>query len=146
MLYTLGQGRYQKEYDKLWDALVPQSGQADTIQGELIRAIGRLTSEYERNGNANWDMGFRLYTNFLFKHLRDKSVFTPQTLHQIEADLQAIRYFGSRRRNPVSEQALEELVYEKGEDAFDRITDRVMQWCQHYPDPIKHAHNPKLKR
>jgi hypothetical protein len=39
---------------ELWDELVPRSGRAPTLQGELIRATGRLSDEAFRNGNANW--------------------------------------------------------------------------------------------
>jgi hypothetical protein len=46
-------GKNQKEYDALWDKLVPAEGEADTIEGELIRCIGRLFYEYCNNGNCN---------------------------------------------------------------------------------------------
>ena len=44
-LYADGNGKYQKEYDELWSALVPESGSAASLQGELVRLIGRLASE-----------------------------------------------------------------------------------------------------
>lgn len=46
-------GKYQKEYDRLWKAHVPKSGECETTEGELIRAIGRLFYEYCNNGNCN---------------------------------------------------------------------------------------------
>lgn len=46
-------GAYQEEYSNLWNDLVPSSGSADTIHGELIRAAGRLFYEYCNNGNCN---------------------------------------------------------------------------------------------
>jgi hypothetical protein len=137
MLYSRGEGRYEKEYQELWNRLVPESGQADTVQGELVRVIGRLGSEFDRNGNCNWDRGFRLYTNFLYKYLRDTSVFDEGTIRQIETDIQEIRDFGSHKKD---------LVYDEGEDAFDRITDRVVEWCQQHPKLIKREVNPKLRR
>ena len=48
-----GSGAYQKEYDKLWNDLVPPQADADTIHGELIRSCGRLLHEYMNNGNCN---------------------------------------------------------------------------------------------
>jgi len=51
--YFEGKGAYQKEYDELWERHVPASGMARTLNGELIRAIGRLTYEYFNNGNFN---------------------------------------------------------------------------------------------
>lgn len=46
-------GYYQDDYDLLWNNLVPSSGEADTLHGELIRAIGRLYYDYCNNGNIN---------------------------------------------------------------------------------------------
>ena len=43
----------QDEYQNLWDTLVPGSGEADTVEGEAIRAVGRLFYEYCNNGNCN---------------------------------------------------------------------------------------------
>lgn len=46
-------GAYQNLYDSLWEQLVPASGYATTIHGEMIRAISRLFYEYCNNGNGN---------------------------------------------------------------------------------------------
>lgn len=48
---------WQEEYGRLWDELVPGRGQVPTVQGELIRCVGRLTDEAYRNGNQNWSAG-----------------------------------------------------------------------------------------
>jgi ankyrin repeat protein len=58
---------WQEEFDRLWDELVPSSGQADTVQCELVRAIGRLSDEAYRNGNGNWDEGYRLLAEYLMR-------------------------------------------------------------------------------
>lgn len=137
MLYLRGEGRYDEEYEELWRRLVPEHGQASSVQGELIRVIGRLASEFYRNGNANWDAGFRAFTNFLYRHLRDGSVFDEVTIRRIEDDLAEIRRYGEEE---------EELSYEEGEDAFDRVTDRVVEWCRCHPEPIPRAIDPGLRR
>lgn len=51
--YFNGEGAYQEEYERLWDELVPMSGMASTLNGELIRAAGRLNYEFFNNGNLN---------------------------------------------------------------------------------------------
>ena len=51
--YWKGTGKYQKEYEKLYSELVPPSGSADTLNGELIRAISILSHEFFKNNNAN---------------------------------------------------------------------------------------------
>jgi hypothetical protein len=51
--YWNGNGVYQKEYQSLFDLYVPTEGKAETICGELLRAISRLSYEYYNNGNCN---------------------------------------------------------------------------------------------
>lgn len=46
-------GVYQKEYSELYEKFVPNSGMADTLNGELIRAVSRIVYEYNNNGNCN---------------------------------------------------------------------------------------------
>lgn len=51
--YWNHKGAYQTEGDALYEKLVPASGAAETVHGELIRGINRLTHEYLNNGNCN---------------------------------------------------------------------------------------------
>lgn len=51
--YWNEQGIYQEEYKKLYAELVPDMGSAKTLNGELIRAISRLSYDYFNNGNCN---------------------------------------------------------------------------------------------
>lgn len=51
--YWSDNGVYTKEYNKLYEDLVPSSGNSETLNGELIRAISRLGHEYNNNGNCN---------------------------------------------------------------------------------------------
>lgn len=51
--YWNNNGAYQEEHDRLWEELVPSSGSASTIHGELIRAASRLFYEFCNNGNCN---------------------------------------------------------------------------------------------
>jgi hypothetical protein len=51
--YWDNKGAYQAEYDALYAKLVPNSGAADTVNGELIRGISRISYDYFNNGNCN---------------------------------------------------------------------------------------------
>jgi hypothetical protein len=129
-------GRSQKEYDtifdQLWNELVPASGQASTIQGELIRCSSRLTSEAMRNGNVNWDRGFRIMTEFLEKHLLD-GTFDGEIASVIEEDIEAVQHAGSTGEN--------------ADDAhYLRLVARAVDWCLAHPDQVPHKTNVKLKR
>ncbi|MGB7934765.1 MAG: hypothetical protein WCH04_21590 [Gammaproteobacteria bacterium] len=41
-----------KTYYQLWDKLVPSSGEAETVQGEMVRCIGRLYRDLDRDLEA----------------------------------------------------------------------------------------------
>jgi hypothetical protein len=51
--YWQGNGAYQSEFDRLYNALVPASDMAETIHGEMIRCISRLNYDFANNGNCN---------------------------------------------------------------------------------------------
>jgi hypothetical protein len=51
--------RWQQQHDELWDLLVPSSGPAATVQGEVIRISGRVSRELDGNDGANWDAEYR---------------------------------------------------------------------------------------
>ncbi|MBP5458569.1 MAG: hypothetical protein J6Y62_00120 [Clostridia bacterium] len=55
--YWNEKGRYQEEYDKLWEELVPGSGAAKTLQGEILRAAGRLYYRFFNDGDMIVDGG-----------------------------------------------------------------------------------------
>lgn len=40
--------------ESLWKALVPETGECISVQGELVRACGRLQNEHFRNGLCNY--------------------------------------------------------------------------------------------
>lgn len=51
--YWNNNGAYTKELEKIWKELVPNSGEAKTLHGELVRVSGRLNYECFNNGNGN---------------------------------------------------------------------------------------------
>ena len=51
--YWDGTGKYQDVNTVLYKELVPSSGEAPTIHGEIVRAFNKLFYEYCNNGNCN---------------------------------------------------------------------------------------------
>jgi len=45
--------KHYEEYEDLYDELVPAQGEANTLQGELLRMISRLSHDYYNNGFGN---------------------------------------------------------------------------------------------
>jgi len=57
--------KYFEEAKFIWKNYVPKSGQADTVQGELLRVIEKLRYEAQDNGNINWDDGFEMFCHYI---------------------------------------------------------------------------------
>ncbi len=90
--------RYFEEAKQIWKTLLPKSGQADTVQGELIRAIERLRWESQNNGNGNWDEGFDRFCDFLEQTLAVRPPFDDDALSEIRTDISRLpEYFRSAR-------------------------------------------------
>lgn len=49
--YWSGKGQLQKEYEALYDQLVPASGAADTIEGEVLRAASKIVYRHYNDGD-----------------------------------------------------------------------------------------------
>lgn len=62
-------GKPADQHDALWQALVPSSGAAKTVQGEVIRIAGRITDEVERNGGVNWDADYSKMGQAFLDHI-----------------------------------------------------------------------------
>jgi hypothetical protein len=121
--------KYHEEAGVLWRTYVPRSGQADTVQGELIRAVEKLRDEAQRNGNVNWGVNHVILAEFLRNTLTSSGVFAEATVHEIEQDVGRL------------------LRYEEPETSdvpYDRLTDRVVEWSRAHPEPVPHEPNPKL--
>lgn len=123
--------KYPEEARKLWQMYVPKSGQADTVQGELIRAIERLRDEAHRNGNMNWDSGHKILADFILDTLTASKIFSKDVKDEIKNDIQRIKEY----KKPYME-----------DDLYDRLTDRVVEWSQEHKEPVPHIINPKLHR
>jgi hypothetical protein len=52
-LYWNNKGPHQADYDRLWNKLVPDSGSAETIRGELLRSISKIYYDRYNNGFGN---------------------------------------------------------------------------------------------
>lgn len=121
-------------FEALWSKLVPESGQAPTVQGELVRAIGRMSDDFGRNGYANWDSGYEIFSALLAARLSD-GTFGPQTTEGVKKDIEMIAKYARG----------EKVTYDL-EEAHQRLEQAVVAWCAKHPAPISHPVNPNLER
>jgi hypothetical protein len=114
----------------IWEQFVPASGQSHTVQGELLRAVEKLRDEAIRNGNGNWDEGFRILLSYLKQHLLDVTVFSPDEIGRSKSILKRLR----RGSDPLME-----------DEPYDYLCERVVDYY-HRQGSKPHHHNPTLLR
>ena len=123
-----------EDYDRLgrqiWKQFVPPRGQAEFVQGELLRAVAKLRDEAQRNANANFNAGCHaLLVEYLRAELPDTSIFDGHTIDQINADLDKV---GTKDQPYLDD------------DIYDRLGERVIDWCMANAAAVPHTYNPEL--
>ena len=123
--------KYPDEARDLWVRYVPPAGQADTVQGELMRAVEKLRDEAQRNGNQNWDSGHVILAEYLRDTLTMSGLFDAMAAGEIRGDVGRL---------------LDYEYPQTADEPFDRLTDRIVEWALAHPQPVPHPPNPLLKR
>ena len=91
----------------------------------------KLRDEAQRNGNINWDTGYEIFIGYLRRHLLSAPLFDETPRREIEADLGRLSAF----------------EYPETSDApYNRLSDRVIEWCHAHPRPLPHVPDPSLHR
>lgn len=121
---------YFDEAAEIWKRFVPLKGQADTVQGELLRAVEKLRDEAIRNGNGNWDDGFLILLSYLRLHLLAEGVLSPPVAARTAEILSRLGNFES----PVLE-----------DEPYDELGDRVVDYYR-LNGSQPHQFNPALRR
>jgi len=116
---------WQKQHEELWNLLVPSSGFASTVQGEVIRIAGRISDELERNGGANWDKDYRTMAKAFLTHVRTGTSLSPELSQECEAIVNSLIKDGS------------------GDTA--RLAEFGVSWVLLNPQPFSHS-KPEYKR
>ena len=129
--------------DDYWDLaerLVPDHGTADTLQGELVRAVLRLTAECGRNGCGNWDNYFEALADFAEERFADGTLDAALAA-RAQSVLGRLRDFG-RTADDQPDSVYEQLC----RDLDDPLEEAAVQWCHHHPTPIPFRPAPRLRR
>lgn len=105
--------KWQDQHAELWDMLVPGKGHASTVQGEVIRIIGKLCYEILDNGGCNWDREYKKLVKALQIYLKMGKA----------ADKEAIRL-----AKKISSRSTEDELYP--------LNRYCVEWVLANPDPI----------
>ena len=116
--YWNNEGKYQAQYDKAWEELIPAEGEAEDGLPEALRAISRIGYDYYNNGFCNlwqsWDDGDTTmdsyYEDFVY-YLR----------HHLPYDL----YVEFKAWLPTTKHSCQ--WGSGGDDVIDRIIDHIME-------------------
>ncbi len=87
-------GPWPEQHEALWELLVPSSGTAATVQGEVIRITGRVANELLGNGGINWDRDFKAMLNTLPEHFADGTALSGDELAEARTLVAALRSGG----------------------------------------------------
>ncbi|PIF28289.1 hypothetical protein CLU88_3196 [Acidovorax sp. 56] len=126
--------KWWEEHERLWSELVPQSGQATSVQGELIRCTGRFSDEAHRNGNANWDEGYERMLAFVAQSLDDPNTFDAQQRAKVREAIQSIH------------AAIDAPDLSGHGSALYFLSEMAVRWCLKNPALVTHTYDPHLKR
>lgn len=102
-------------FSRLWDQLVPDSGQCQTLQGEVIRIAGRVGYEVYNNGGINWDRSFGALLDQYLVVARSGLPMPPSSVARAEAAVTSLK------SRSMSHQAV------------DDITELAVEWVRLNP-------------
>jgi len=107
---------WQKQHAELWSLLVPSSGPAKTVQGEVIRISGRISDEWERNGGANWDREYAQMASAFMGYVKRG---TPLETCEVAETESIVRSF-----------------VKEGGEGNDRLAELAVAWVLKNPQPL----------
>ena len=113
------EGSWEEQYEELWSFLIPSSGAAKTVQGEVIRIPGRVRDELDRNGGVNWDRDYRKMLQAMPQYLSLGISLSDQEL----------------------EETKELIAQVHGKDfddepRLDRLCQLAIAWIKQNPEPL----------
>ncbi len=137
---------YLQKTSDLWKKLVPPSGESATLQGELIRAHGRILTEYHQNGMMNWGDGsgfYEKFTDLIHGALTNEYGHSKLVKSIIDADISEVKKSGRNGRAMATgkkgykEVLGENFLIQSGvEKSHSRLGALIALWCERHPEPI----------
>ena len=122
------EGTWEEQYEELWSFLIPSSGAAKTVQGEVIRIPGRVRDELDRNGGVNWDREYRKMLQTLPQYL---SLGIPLSDQELAETKELIAQVHGKDFDD--------------EPRLDRLCQLSLAWIEQNPEPLP-LEEPSYKR
>ncbi|MEP0519248.1 MAG: ankyrin repeat domain-containing protein [Hyphomicrobiales bacterium] len=109
-------GSVDERHFELGQLLVPPSGAADTVQGEVIRISGKIYRELNHHGGVNWGSDFRKMAKAFSLHIRSAKRLSTDVCDEAERVIQEI---------------------ETGYGDAEELLSMALDWVSLNPKPIK---------
>ena len=74
---------WEERYEQAWTLLVPSSGSATTMQGEVVRIAGRVNDELLHNAMGNWDKEYRKMLTAMSGYLQQGNALSESELAEV---------------------------------------------------------------
>lgn len=142
---------YFNECKYIWKEYVPKNGQANCLQGELLREIEKIRCEAQDNGNINWDDDYSYFCDFIKDNLNNKSIFTAEEKEEITTIMNYIKdcglysrkcYNGELEKDSID---INRIAY-TNDNLYDIIADKIGKLQKNNPEPIPYSLNKNIKR
>lgn len=143
--------KYFEECKYIWKNYVPKKGQANNLQGELLREIEKIRCEAQDNGNKNWDDDYSYFCDFISKRLSEQSIFSVVEKEEIALIMSYIKECGTYAQKfnsgKISENNvnIEKIAY-VNDNLYDIICDKIGQLQKENDKPIPYKKNDNIKR
>jgi hypothetical protein len=115
------------EFARLHHELVPDSGAAPTVSGEILRSINRLAGEERRNGNMNWSRGYAQFVDFLRSTLSTPPMFDEDRRRELLRHLETVE---AHAKLPVDRRKIDE--------AFASLIRASVDYCAAHTPPASY--------
>ena len=80
-----------RQFDDLWDRLVPVSGQSASLQGEAIRIAGKVGYEVYDNGCVNWESSFDMLLDQFLSIVTSRTGLPPDGVERARAAVDSLK-------------------------------------------------------
>lgn len=108
---------WDDQHQELWELLVPSSGAADTVQGEVVRLSGKIHHELHGNGGMNWDPDFKAMADAFMSHVASGKPLPKAELDEVAEIIKAVK--------------------RKDSDVTHRMCELAVRWVALNPKPVK---------
>jgi hypothetical protein len=91
---TVDEKTWQKQFEALWELLIPSNGSAKNAQGEAVRIAGKVRDEIYRNGGGNWDSDFKKMLDAFYIYLSSANALSIKELEKLNPIIKEIQKNG----------------------------------------------------